>query len=183
MRVPRSRFVPIAIALFLCAAAFPLRAFAQERVIMFDGTHVPPFSFAMLMDSTKYFSDRDIAGKCCILVFGYVSMGEYASLGEVHDRYHADGLEIVQVWPYNHHSRTRIPPDDNAVRALRNDGYPLPWTHLQASDVEIRSYRSTVQSEEEGIILISPDGAIVASGSQMKGAAKEAAIGRCFNGR
>ncbi|MFZ1729425.1 MAG: hypothetical protein WBQ23_16265 [Bacteroidota bacterium] len=147
------------------------------------GKQFPPFSFAMVTDSMKYFSDRDLAGKPYILVFGNVSMDGLSSLEAIHQAYHDSGLDIIQVWPYHVLSRRRIPPDDNAVNALRRYGFTLPWTHLQASDQEIERYRLALNAGYASSFLVSPEGIILASELQMNGISMEFAVRNFFDGK
>lgn len=183
MRTHRVCLLPIVIAMLLFLVAGPSRAFSQDGPLPFDGTHVPAFSFAMLMDTTQFITDKDLLGAPYILFLGNAGLEDLQALQAVYDSFHEDGLEIVSVWPCGDLSRTKIPPDNNAVRALRNDGFPLPWRHAQASESETRGLVATVQSGKPWILLISPDGSILASGPQMKGKEMENTVKRYFDGK
>jgi thiol-disulfide isomerase/thioredoxin len=152
-----------------------LSQYGAERRIQ-KGKPVPSFRAPSLDDPGTAYTEASLKGKAYLIDFWATwclpCISEFPGLTKLYEQYHGRGFEILSY---------SIDAKPELVRQFRKDRFAMPWLH--AIDPQMREVQSPTAKDFEVIsiprpVLVGPDGVIIATDQECRGAQLEEQLKR-----
>jgi thiol-disulfide isomerase/thioredoxin len=150
-----------------------LRKWGSLRLLR-QGVPMPGFRFAALEDTERVFTNASFAGRAVLVdVWGtwcIPCLREMPALHEAYAEFKDRGLEILSV---------SVDEAAATVEQFRRTRWPMPWQHARVDDWMSSPALTALQIHGvPRIVLIGPDGTILAADQDLRGASLRKTLDR-----
>ncbi len=154
-----------------------VQATKEDLLVPRVGEKVPAFSLQDFDHPGQSFTPGSFKGKYLLLDFWATWCGpclkELPNLHAAQARFKGRGLEVLSI------SRDQKP--EAIVTFRKNAAHPMPWRHAFPQGKEADALMATFQVRGiPHILLIGPDGTILATTEELRGSKLEETLGRCL---